>query len=228
MQTPRQNYPIMRKSSRRSREKTRFVTFPPIPNKLYFSIGEASRLCFVESYVIRFWERVFTQLKPAKVSIGGRRYYGREEIVLIRTIRDLLYTQGFTAAGARAQLTRMQISAADIAVDNNSHAVTRGITAESAGCGELDFGDAVKQQQSLMEQKEILLRGLSGDASSACGGGESEVLTVNIDDGRELGKAIAQEQYERNEMVRKNLLKDILAHVDDTLSLLESKLEEGS
>jgi len=76
---------------------------PEIPNKRYFTIGEASELCAVKSHVLRYWEQEFIQLAPVKRR-GNRRYYQREDIELIRHIRDLLYGQGFTISGARQQL----------------------------------------------------------------------------------------------------------------------------
>jgi len=85
------------------RKKVKITQFPAIPDKLYFSIGETSKLCAIKPYVIRFWEQAFPMLKPAKLRCG-RRYYRQEEILLIRTIRTLLYEQGFTIDGACLQL----------------------------------------------------------------------------------------------------------------------------
>ncbi len=79
--------------------------FPPIPEKHYFTIGEVSRLCGVAQHVLRYWEKVFTELKPSKRR-GARRYYRRQDIYLIRQIHDLLNRQGYTVGGARRQLSR--------------------------------------------------------------------------------------------------------------------------
>jgi DNA-binding transcriptional MerR regulator len=76
---------------------------PPIPAKRYFTIGEVSQLCDVRSYVLRYWEQEFVQLRPMKRR-GNRRYYQLHEVQLVRKIRELLYEQGFTIAGARLQL----------------------------------------------------------------------------------------------------------------------------
>lgn len=78
-------------------------TLPPIPAKRYFTIGEVSELCGVKPHVLRYWEQEFTQLRPAKRR-GNRRYYQHHEVVLVRRIRELLYSQGFTISGARQQL----------------------------------------------------------------------------------------------------------------------------
>lgn len=78
-------------------------TLPPIPAKRYFTIGEVSELCAVKPHVLRYWEQEFTQLKPVKRR-GNRRYYQHHEVLLVRRIRELLYSQGFTISGARNRL----------------------------------------------------------------------------------------------------------------------------
>src|ERR1700694_1937522 len=74
-----------------------------IPEKLYFRIGEVSRLCNLPAYVLRFWETEFPQLKPVKSSTGQRMYRKRDVENVLR-IKQLLYDQGFTISGARQQL----------------------------------------------------------------------------------------------------------------------------
>src|SRR5579864_7712455 len=77
---------------------------PPIPGKRYFTIGEVSELCAVKPHVLRYWEQEFEQLAPVKRR-GNRRYYQRQDVLVIRQIRSLLYEQGFTIGGARNRLT---------------------------------------------------------------------------------------------------------------------------
>ena len=74
-----------------------------IPDKLYFRIGEVSRLCGLPTYVLRFWETEFPQLKPSKGSTG-QRMYRRSDVENVLRVKKLLYDQGFTIAGARQQL----------------------------------------------------------------------------------------------------------------------------
>jgi DNA-binding transcriptional MerR regulator len=74
-----------------------------IPDKLYFRIGEVSRLCGLPSYVLRFWETEFNQLKPTK-SGTGQRMYRKIDVENVLRVKKLLYDQGFTIAGARQQL----------------------------------------------------------------------------------------------------------------------------
>jgi DNA-binding transcriptional MerR regulator len=76
---------------------------PPIPGKRYFTIGEVSELCAVKPHVLRYWEQEFPQLKPVKRR-GNRRYYQRQDVLIIRQIRSLLYDDGFTIGGARQKL----------------------------------------------------------------------------------------------------------------------------
>jgi DNA-binding transcriptional MerR regulator len=76
---------------------------PAIPGKRYFTIGEVSELCGVKPHVLRYWEQEFPQLKPVKRR-GNRRYYQRQDVLVIRQIRGLLYDQGFTIGGARNRL----------------------------------------------------------------------------------------------------------------------------
>jgi DNA-binding transcriptional MerR regulator len=80
------------------------VDLPPIPAKRYFTIGEVSELCGVKPHVLRYWEQEFTQLKSVVKRRGNRRYYQHHEVLLVRRIRDLLYSQRFTISGARSQL----------------------------------------------------------------------------------------------------------------------------
>lgn len=76
---------------------------PNIPDKLYYTIGEVSRLTNLKSHVLRYWEQEFPQLQPAKRR--DRRYYKRKDLMLIFHIRELLYEKGFTIDGARKQLS---------------------------------------------------------------------------------------------------------------------------
>lgn len=77
---------------------------PVIPGKRYFTIGEVSELCAVKPHVLRYWEQEFPNLKPVKRR-GNRRYYQREDVILIRQIRSLLYDQGYTIGGARQRMS---------------------------------------------------------------------------------------------------------------------------
>jgi DNA-binding transcriptional MerR regulator len=74
-----------------------------IPDKLYFRIGEVARLCEVPTYVLRFWESEFPQLKPNKGGTG-QRLYRRRDVEMALRVKTLLKEQGYTIPGARAIL----------------------------------------------------------------------------------------------------------------------------
>jgi DNA-binding transcriptional MerR regulator len=80
---------------------------PPIPDRLYFKIGDVAELCGVETYVLRFWESQFPQLKPNK-SGTGQRLYRRRDVELALEIKRLVHAEGYTLAGARAVLEQEQ------------------------------------------------------------------------------------------------------------------------
>ena len=78
-------------------------TQPEIPDKLYFRIGDVSKLAQVKPFVLRFWETEFPQLGPKK-SGTGHRLYRRKDVELVLEIKRLLYDERFTIEGARNHL----------------------------------------------------------------------------------------------------------------------------
>ncbi len=74
-----------------------------IPDRLYFKIGDVAQICGVETYVLRFWETQFPQLKPNK-SGTGQRLYRKREVELAVEIKRLVHDEGYTIAGARQAL----------------------------------------------------------------------------------------------------------------------------
>ena len=74
-----------------------------IPDKLYFRIGEVSRLAGVKPYVLRYWESEFPAIAPKK-SGTGHRLYRRKDVEIILEIKRLLYEKRFTIEGARKAL----------------------------------------------------------------------------------------------------------------------------
>src|SRR5208283_1795357 len=89
--------------ARRSTDASSSEVF--IPDRLYFRIGEVSKLTQTKSYVLRFWETEFPSLKPAK-SKSGHRLYRRQDIERVLEIKRLLYGRGFTISGARKHLAK--------------------------------------------------------------------------------------------------------------------------
>ena len=74
-----------------------------IPDKLYFKIGEVSKICGLPSHVLRFWESEFKKIKPRRTA-SGQRSYTKKDIESILEIKHLLHDQKFTLAGARKYL----------------------------------------------------------------------------------------------------------------------------
>ncbi len=72
-----------------------------------YRIGEAARLLEIESHVLRYWEREFSQLTPLRTA-KGQRLYAEEHLALVQQIKHLLYEEGLTIDGARKILERSQ------------------------------------------------------------------------------------------------------------------------
>jgi DNA-binding transcriptional MerR regulator len=78
-----------------------------IPDRLYFKIGDVAKICDLETYVLRFWETEFPQLKPNK-SGTGQRLYRRRDVELVLEIKRLVHGEGYTLSGARQALSQIQ------------------------------------------------------------------------------------------------------------------------
>jgi DNA-binding transcriptional MerR regulator len=76
---------------------------PSIPDRLYFKIGDVARICGLETYVLRFWETQFPQLKPNK-SGTGQRLYRRRDVEMALEIKRLVHGEGYTLLGAKQAL----------------------------------------------------------------------------------------------------------------------------
>ncbi len=93
----------MSKSAKKKMSTPERAADVAIPDKLYFRIGEVASLCSLPTYVLRFWETEFSQIKPVKGSTG-QRMYRRKDVENVLRIKALLYEEGFTIAGARQHL----------------------------------------------------------------------------------------------------------------------------
>ena len=76
---------------------------PRLPDKIYFKIGEVSRIVGVKPYVLRYWETEFELLKPGKAP-SRHRLYRKKDVELLLEIKRLLYAEGYTIEGARKRL----------------------------------------------------------------------------------------------------------------------------
>jgi DNA-binding transcriptional MerR regulator len=77
----------------------------PLPDKLYFKIGEVSKIAQLPTYVLRFWENEFSCIRPKRTS-SGQRLYRRTDVETILKIRHLLHERKFTIEGARQFLSK--------------------------------------------------------------------------------------------------------------------------
>jgi len=77
-----------------------------IPDKNYFRIGEVGRILGVEPYVVRYWESEFKTVRPMRTR-SDQRLYRRKDVEQLLEIKNLLYEEMFTIAGARKRLARI-------------------------------------------------------------------------------------------------------------------------
>ena len=75
----------------------------PFPDKLFYKIGEVSKIVGVEPYVLRYWETEFNFLKPRK-NKSGQRVYIKKDVELLLAIKRLLYQERYTIEGVRKRL----------------------------------------------------------------------------------------------------------------------------
>ena len=95
---------------------------PPLPSKPYFRIGEVAELLGVETYVLRYWESEFPQLKPVRAP-SRQRLYRRVDVETLLYIKGLLHEEGYTIAGAKRRLDEVKAAPTSLAP---SPAATKG------------------------------------------------------------------------------------------------------
>ena len=78
-----------------------------LPDKLYFKIGEVSKLADVAPHVLRYWESEFPAIKPKRAG-SKQRLYRRKDVELILAIKNLLHHQGYTIAGAKKLISEAE------------------------------------------------------------------------------------------------------------------------
>ena len=81
----------------------RAKAYTPYPDKLFYKIGEVSKIVGVEPYVLRYWETEFSFLKPRK-NKSGQRVYIKRDVELLLDIKKLLYQERYTIEGVRKRL----------------------------------------------------------------------------------------------------------------------------
>ena len=99
-----------------------------LPPKLYYRIGEVAELVGVEPHVLRYWEREFRSIRPTK-SAKGQRVYSRRDVENLLRVRELLYSEGFTIAGAKKKLQRTGTEPRDTL--DEEEALVEGLTTKT-------------------------------------------------------------------------------------------------
>ena len=79
------------------------ASHPELPDKLYFKVGEVSKIADLPTHVLRFWETEFKRINPKRTA-SGQRLYRKSDVALILKIKHLLYEKKFTIPGARQYL----------------------------------------------------------------------------------------------------------------------------
>jgi DNA-binding transcriptional MerR regulator len=104
-----------------------------IPDKLFFKIGEVCQLVGVEAHVLRYWETEFPTLQPQK-NRAGQRTYRRKDVEMALRIRELLYDEGFTIAGAKRKLSTEGRAGSKLkVVPPNATLAEMGVDADDVG-----------------------------------------------------------------------------------------------
>lgn len=85
-------------------------SYIPFPDKLFYKIGEVSKIVGVEPYVLRYWETEFPFLKPRK-NKSGQRVYIKKDVELLLMIKRLLYQERYTIEGVRKRLGLVSVQA---------------------------------------------------------------------------------------------------------------------
>jgi DNA-binding transcriptional MerR regulator len=88
-----------------------------IPDKTYFRIGEVSKILGVEPYVVRYWETEFNTVKPIRTK-SEQRLYRKKDLEELALIRNLLYRDRFTIAGAKKRLQELRREIPVVSVDD--------------------------------------------------------------------------------------------------------------
>lgn len=116
------------------------------------TISEVADDLDVPQHVLRFWETKFSQVRPLKRG-GGRRYYRPEDVELLRHIRDLLYTDGYTIKGVQ----RLLRESGGRAGAGATAGTAAGTAAEAAAGGEGEEGLTAAQRKALTALRDELL-----------------------------------------------------------------------
>lgn len=171
-----------------------------IPEKIYFKIGEVCDLVGVQAHVLRYWETEFTQLSPQK-NRSGQRSYRRRDVEIALRIKELLYDEMFTIAGARKKLqaeARGEVPKLKIVRPESIDERAPSAASEAPGLFDND-----------LEIGELELDDLpSGSAEERI-----EMPDVRDDERREALKALASQLLELREMLKTDQTRQAAEHL---------------
>lgn len=134
-----------------------------LPSKLFFRIGEVASLVGVEPHVLRYWEREFRSIRPTK-SAKGQRVYSRKDVENLLRVRDLLYRDGFTIAGAKKRLQRA-VATTGAPHDHAAHGVTE--TGSEPSAEEEDDRAESESEEEERDDEAALTHPASGPRAQA-------------------------------------------------------------
>ena len=143
-----------------------------LPSKLFFRIGEVASLVGVEPHVLRYWEREFRSIRPTK-SAKGQRVYSRKDVENLLRVRDLLYRDGFTIAGAKKRLQRGGVETDGHPADGHQAEL------ENEGAEEQD-GESDRDEEALLEPRSGPRSYTETDGAISTGSGGAAEPTVRV------------------------------------------------
>lgn len=152
-----------------------------IPEKIYFKIGEVCELLDVQAHVLRYWETEFSMLSPQK-NKSGQRSYRRRDVEIALRIKQLLYNEMFTIAGARKKLQAEQR-------DGSKSKITAKVDAQPAPYANIEAPTLFDTGYDLPETKDIAVY-------------EPQPTTAYTQDQRDALKVVAAHLLELREMLR--------------------------
>jgi DNA-binding transcriptional MerR regulator len=153
-----------------------------IPEKIYFKIGEVCELVGVQPHVLRYWETEFPMLSPQK-NRSGQRSYRRRDVEMALRIKELLYDEMFTIAGAKKKLQTEVREGSKLKIVHTE--------ARNADDGKQN------ENPSLFENEELELGDLGDE-----GMGRADIPTSLNADQRHALRSLASQLLELREMLK--------------------------
>ena len=106
-----------------------------IPEKLFFKIGEVCEITGVQAHVLRYWESEFPMLAPQK-NRAGQRTYRKRDVEMVLRIKELLYEDQYTIAGAKKKLTSELRGASKLKVVTPEMSSSAGMASADVSSGQ--------------------------------------------------------------------------------------------